>query len=555
MNLRLAHSRRAGVAAVAALSLCAVGVTTALAVDEVSDPRAIVVNPDANFVELDGYPANTDVQVEVKRDGFTIGSTLQTTDGSGLVEINHAGGADCWQGASTPDIRGGDEIFVTVDGDPADTDSASVRDIQLDTADADVAAGTVTFTGHATSHPAAPLNTGAVSTLLRIDDLGVKAERAVTSDGDFTIVYDEDDADVGSDAVASWAASPDRAELTWTGAGITILSDVGGDPPVAAGCPPLALNDITTRSHPAVNAANVNQDMTVGGVSAPGVTSVQLTIDGADVGAAATPAGGTWQATIPAAALQGLVDGEFELGATFDGADPASETVLKDTVIPGQPTATPPAGTYTSSQFVSLNAAADVVQVRWTNGAGDPTQVYDGSAIPVSASQTLRALAVDAGGNTSGVASFAYVIQPPAGGGDDTGTPPAQNPGTQEPRVGGGTVITDPLQAFRVRSLRAPGRMSLRTARRRGVTARFLAPEGTQFVRASLFLHTTSSARGRRLLKRLTFAVDGSGRYAARFTDRRTRRKLRRGVYTLSIAPGIDATTFAEGTAKRFRIR
>jgi hypothetical protein len=482
------------------------------------------------------------------------------TDGAGLVEINHAGGGDCWQGASTPDIRGGDEIFVTVGGNPADTDSASVRDIQLDTADADVGAGTVTFTGHATSHPAAPLNTGAVSTLMRIDDLGVKAERDVTTEGAFTIVYNADDGDVGEDAVQSWADSPDRAELTWAGAGITILSDVGGDPPVAPGCPPLALNDITSRSHQAVNAANVNTPMAVSGVAAPGVTSVQLSINGADVGAPAVPAGnGTWTATVPAAALDALEEGEFELGATFDGTDPATQTVLKDTIAPGAPTATPPAGTYSSSQFVSLNGAADVVQIRWTNGPGDPSQVYNGSAIAVTASQTLRALAVDAGGNPSGVASFAYVIRPAAGGGgdgNDDGTPPAQNPGTQEPRVGGGTVITDPLQAFRVRSLRAPGRLSLRTARRRGVTARFLAPEGTQFVRASLFLHTNASqGRSRRLIKRLTFAVDGSGRYAARFSDRRTRRKLRRGVYTISVAPGSDATTFAEGTAKRFRIR
>jgi hypothetical protein len=77
MNSRLAHPRRAGLAAAAALSLCALGVTTAFAVDEVSAPRAIVVNPDSNFVELDGYPADTQVQVEVKRDGSTVGSTVQ----------------------------------------------------------------------------------------------------------------------------------------------------------------------------------------------------------------------------------------------------------------------------------------------------------------------------------------------------------------------------------------------------------------------------------------------------------------------------------------------
>jgi hypothetical protein len=122
--------------------------------------------------------------------------------------------------------------------------------------------------------------------------------------------------------------------------------------------------------------------------------------------------------------------------------------------------------------------------------------------------------------------------------------------------AGGGQFVADAQGLLRVRSLRGPSRLSLRRARRSGVTARFIVPDGTEAVQASLYRNTNASThRTRRLLKRLTVGIGRPGRHAVRFRDRRTRSRLRRGSYTISIAPSPDGTTFAEPTAKRFRIR
>ena len=562
--MRLAHPRRLGLAAAAATSLCAVVVTTALAVDEVDAGRAIAVNAGANFVELTGYPANTDLQVEVKRGGVTVGSTVKHTD-TGDIEINHLGGDDCWGGASTPDIQGGDEIFVTVldGGVPVGTDSANVRDLHLDSAES--VGDTIVLTGSVLSHPDAALAGGAVNAEVRIPGIEFKSDPVeIAAEGPFSIVFDEEEG-VAAEEAGAFNPAGDRAEITWADAGeqITNIEDFGGDPPVAAPeCPPLAETGITDTSHDAINLANVNTPMAVSGVAQPGVTEVSVAIgDGQahQVALADEPTQRPWSVEIPPNELAELADGPVDIVATFNGPGGTDTlTVDKDTAAPAAPTATPGAGTYTRSQAVSLaGPSADTAELRWTSGAGDPDLPYTG-AIQVTATQTLKAIAVDDAGNPSEVAAFAYVIQPATCAG--CGAPPQQRPEPQpepqSPRTdGGGGIVQDPLTAFRVRSLRAPGRMSLRTARRRGVTARFLAPEGTQLVQASLFLHTPRSSRARRLVKRLTFTVDGAGRYAARFGDRRTRRKLRRGIYTISVAPGVDSTTFAEGTAKRFRIR
>ncbi len=97
-------------------------------------PRAAIVNnppatglnilafPQRDFVSASGYADGELVTIDVIHPNgttFTAGSGLAPQDDprtaafDGLVEVNHPGGY-CWQG-TTPDIRPGDKVRVTVD--------------------------------------------------------------------------------------------------------------------------------------------------------------------------------------------------------------------------------------------------------------------------------------------------------------------------------------------------------------------------------------------------------------------------------------------------------
>ena len=92
------------------------------------------------------------------------------------------------------------------------------------------------------------------------------------------------------------------------------------------------------------------------------------------------------------------------------------------------PVASPEAGTYTSTPSVALTATGSS-SIHYTTDTTAPTcltgTVYS-SLIPVLATQTIKAIACY-GENSSGVATFAYVINlgGGGGGGGGGGTPPA----------------------------------------------------------------------------------------------------------------------------------
>ncbi len=79
------------------------------------------------------------------------------------------------------------------------------------------------------------------------------------------------------------------------------------------------------------------------------------------------------------------------------------------------PTFSPAAGTYGSAQSVSINCATTGVTIHYTTDGSTPTAsspTYS-SAISVSSSQTIKAIAVKTGWTTSATASAAYVINLP----------------------------------------------------------------------------------------------------------------------------------------------
>lgn len=82
---------------------------------------------------------------------------------------------------------------------------------------------------------------------------------------------------------------------------------------------------------------------------------------------------------------------------------------------PSIPTASVSAGTYTSAQTVSLNDSTANVSIYYTLDGTTPTTASNlySSPITISSSKTLKAVAIDRSGNSSGILSVSYVISNP----------------------------------------------------------------------------------------------------------------------------------------------
>jgi hypothetical protein len=80
------------------------------------------------------------------------------------------------------------------------------------------------------------------------------------------------------------------------------------------------------------------------------------------------------------------------------------------------PTFSPVAGTYTTTQNVTLNDTTSGASIYYTTNGNTPTTsstLYNHVAIPVSSSETIKAIAVATGFTQSAVGSAAYVISAP----------------------------------------------------------------------------------------------------------------------------------------------
>ena len=93
------------------------------------------------------------------------------------------------------------------------------------------------------------------------------------------------------------------------------------------------------------------------------------------------------------------------------------------------PVFSPPAGTYTSAQSVTISDATSGATIYYTTDGTTPTTssaLYTGP-ITVSSSETLEAIAVKSGNTNSAVASAAYTITPPPTVSTPTFTPPRRD--------------------------------------------------------------------------------------------------------------------------------
>jgi hypothetical protein len=423
-----------------------------------------------DLVNVQGYPPNTEVSIQVVRNDIVIGSVAGTTDVEGFVEFNHAGGGqvseggDCFEPPATPDVLPGDTIrTVHQEGLNEVVNSAVVRDVgvNFDQISTNVRAGTITVSGHARSLPDADLTPGADVLELRLNkgsadlwdtgpgldqdrpgrrDLRVDIGENVRANGTWTRTLN-----VGTQDARDWQNAPGEVGLEWSvGAGadeeaappaIFVADEAGGE--AIVGCPPLAQYGITGSNPRAVNKAfgDGNRSLVLSGVSF-NASAVSVTLD--DRNNAATPAivrditpnqasgAQNWSATFTNAEVAALRDGRLsaraaytvvgnnvqgaEITRTFNGAN---LNILKDTVAPTRaPTASPGPGVYNRALSVRLSAQAGTT-IHYTVDGRRPTANSREFVQPirVTGTQTIKAVAIDRAGNASPVGSFRYRIR------------------------------------------------------------------------------------------------------------------------------------------------
>ena len=424
--------------------------------------RNITVFHNIDFVAAFNWPVGTELTVSVVRNGVTIGSAtgpaVDTPEGGG-IEVNHGpAGApqpgDCWEGW-TPDIQPGDRIVVTGGGS---TDEVVVDDIRFTSGPVQTSVGGVTETrvsGIAKRADGSPIPVAELDSAEFLDTSALRGAPDETvetnpgaGDGAFTSIfrtpYNNNFAGAFGRNTDGLSEAEISQRLLGDGYGIgfghvaplppeaMLVDGIADVPGPALGCEgsPAAVDAVSSVTPGVINAATVAAGgpttLSLGGMSF-NATAVQARVtdsaatpatiaaDAAmSTSAADTPQ--TWTAAFPMAGVAALADGPLTVSMAKNGSatpEPRTQTIIKDTVAPVAPTATPGAGEYKGPQAVTLSGQAGET-VHYTVDGTDPTvtsPVATGQ-IQVTSPQTIKAVAVDAAGNAGPVASFAYTFAP-----------------------------------------------------------------------------------------------------------------------------------------------
>lgn len=231
MNRRNPSERRrryASAAIVSATILALVPLGAHPAMAAVEGGRSIEVFTGSNLVSLTSYPTRTDVKVEVVRQGFVIGSAVKQTDATGMIEMNHVGGTDCFDGPTSPDIEPGDMLRTRIMPDgPVDT--SVVRGVFIESFETN--ADSITVTGQVTMQGPAAVVPGSDVLELRINkdsawDVNDREGRSdrrvdigpdVQADGSWSVTLPASSADIadveaGNEHFLEWAAGAAAGE-------------------------------------------------------------------------------------------------------------------------------------------------------------------------------------------------------------------------------------------------------------------------------------------------------------------------------------------------------
>lgn len=528
-------------------------------------------------LELSGYGANKVLSVTASRNGATLSTATATTDGAGDAAVN-GGGADCWAG-STPGLLPGDTITVAGDGVP---DSMLVQNVTAGRPE--LALNGVDILVHGTAEDLVTHGQVPVSQI----ESRIKSGGPLFANGknvlragvgaDGVLAYDSATATTWT-ATYSGLSAADRDialnALDSRGVAVPIANEVtisqnpGAPGPQAPCTAPLSATALGGVTPSVVNLANSPASLTVSGPASADITDVSVTA-GAGAAHHVTPSGGTWTVVIPAAEIAALPEGSSTVTASFTGTTaptPQTRTILKDTIAPAAPTATPAPGTYATSQSVTI-AGEPGSTIHYTNNGGTPTagSPTASGAIAVTATQTLRALAVDAAGNPGAIGSFAYTISPPAapvapagGGGVGGGAP-----GTtiiNQTIVGPGSVAADPAvnaitgtsrPALALRQLGLAPVVKQRRAQKRGLRLSVRVPAGAAVIKVNVYRKTR---RGLKLLSSgFRVAPTSAGASHVAQNQPALRRRLTRGSYQVQVTPGYSRSELGKTSKASFKI-
>lgn len=568
---RVARRRtRAVISTAAALTAAAALATPAGAA--VSGSHVIAVLPGTSGLELTAYPKSTLLDVTLVRNGVTIAHGTVLTDDVGDGAVNGGGTvADCWTDV-TPDILPGDEVHVIGSG----FDDSTI--VQGTTADmpAQTTPDTVVVHGTASDPQGNQLPITGVEARITSKTLFSNNKRVLRAGTGqpFTLSYDTPTGTAwtatysglsAGDIALALAPLESRGVFTNAAANESTISQNPAAPGPGAPCSAPLLRDAATSSTPSsINIAHNGQDLVVSGV-AQDASTVSVTLDDGDPTTGPLTESGvvsgagsaqTWSATFPGNDVRSLSQGTLTATPTFTlvsgsiAGTPLS--ILKDLAAPGAPVATPPpgAGPFHAPQSVGLSVADPTAKIHWTNDGTPPDAsapvLAHGAQIPVTASQTIRAIAIDAAGNPGAASTFDYTILAPADAGAGAGAstttiiqqipflvplsaPGAAVAGTQaaRPAVRGLSIAVLHGHALRV-SMRLGGGakvVRLRVFRARGGSALMTAVKPTLGGRVTITLSSHAM------------------------------RALKAGSYVLEARAGASRTALGAATRKAFRLR
>ncbi len=401
-----------------------------------------------------GWPVGATVKVDVLRNNVLIGtSTGQTFDAEadgGALEVNHGPlGAplpgDCWTG-TTPDILPGDLIRVTGPGsvnevivDNIDLVGPATPGVATDGVEVVEVRG-VAQTAAGVPIPPGDLDSGEFRTVLpggqyRANPDATIADPSSTVPGAFVMQYRSPYTGFRNDGNATLEQRRDALLTTdghMTGFGhaaplpdeAMLVEGFEDATTPAPGCEgsPMARDAVTATNHERLNVAAmaVGGNLEISGVSFD-ATAVSVAVGGlaADNEAIADPdpVGGpqTWTASVPMSQVATLPDGNVtvSMSSTRGGTvlPGASMSLAKDVVAPGAPAISPNGGAIAGVTPVSLSGDDEL---RYTVGNGSQTAPTASSGLVFNAQfsvlpgQTVKAIAVDAAGNESSVATAAF---------------------------------------------------------------------------------------------------------------------------------------------------
>ncbi|MCP1205135.1 Ig-like domain-containing protein [Pantoea sp. B550] len=343
-----------------------------LSIAPISDDNALNVLDAQSDLILSGssanLPANSPISVTLVPGG-TLYSTTTDETGSWTLTVPAADLANLAQGNTTVTVSSGDvqtsqTLLVATTPLAEPQINTPFTDGILNTEEASTAQ---TLTGSVQPGQAVSVTLG-----------GISYPATVAANGDWSVT-------LPPDALQALAQGSNPVTVT--------VSDVAGNSTsiiepitVDTGVPALTVNPIATDG--IINAAETVTDLTVSGTVAPG-SSVSFVLNG-ETYSATVAADGSWTATVPAADLQQLTDGRYDLNVTV-------------TSVSGNVATTPlPVTVATTAPDFSINAPAGdgVLNIAEQaagfsfSGAGS-----DGDRVSVTLNGVTYTGTVDADGN------------------------------------------------------------------------------------------------------------------------------------------------------------